>query len=159
MESAILKKNVLPENGKKNCLKLKRKVLGINDIGRFQKMIEDSIKSIKNDHQDHIVTLKSGSGLANENNLSGNNFSFGSETQSINLSVKLAEHENQALRAYLNALNRIENGTFGLCTVCVAINHGDEKESDKIKNNKKNYIPIRRLELIPTAKYCYEHAK
>ncbi|WP_280770833.1 TraR/DksA C4-type zinc finger protein [Salipaludibacillus daqingensis] len=52
----------------------------------------------------------------------------------------LDQHTNDKLEEVNEALTAIEDGNYGYCSVC----------------NKK--IPIERMEIVPTAKYCIDHA-
>ncbi len=143
---------------KKPLEKLEKRVLSANDIAELKKIIEDNIKEILSFYENNLKEISNG--LANENNISGNAFAFGSETENIHTSVMLAEHANRALRGNLNALKRIINEeTYGLCPICVANNHKDKNDWEKIKNNPNNYIPYQRLRVYPTAKLCIEHEK
>ncbi|GEM_PF-5285301 len=141
---------------------LEKRVLSANDIAELKKIIEDEIKEILSFNENNLKEIYNGNGLANENNISGNAFAFGSETENIHTSVMLAEHANRALRGNLNALKRINEGTYGLCPICVANNHEtikDKNDWEKVKNNPNNYISYQRLMAFPTAKYCIKHAK
>ncbi len=153
---------VLTKTKEKKFPQLDKRVLSADDIAKFKEIIENEIKETSSFHEENLLEIYSGKGLANENNLSGNNYSFGSQTENINTSVRLAEHANKALRGNLNALRRINEGTYGLCPICVANNHGvikDKADWEKVKNNPENYISYQRLNAYPAAKHCRLHTK
>lgn len=61
---------------------------------------------------------------------------FGSDSYQRDMQINLIENESEILREVQEALERVEEGTYGVCEVC-----------DKL-------IPERRLEVLPYAKHC-----
>jgi len=61
-----------------------------------------------------------------------------SDYANLTMNLNLAERDSKYLKQLEDALNRIENGTFGICNVC------------------KKPIPMIRLEAVPTATKCFE---
>lgn len=53
--------------------------------------------------------------------------------------IALNEHEEHHLSEIKDALDRIQEGTYGSCVIC------------------KQPIPFERLQAIPTTEYCFEH--
>ena len=61
---------------------------------------------------------------------------FGSEGYSRDFQLGLIENEDEILQNVQEALDRIDNGTYGTCDACDAL------------------IPERRLQVMPYAKFC-----
>lgn len=61
---------------------------------------------------------------------------FGSEGYMRDFQLGLIENEDEILQNVQEALDRIDDGTFGTCESCDAL------------------IPERRLQVVPYAKYC-----
>ncbi len=66
---------------------------------------------------------------------------LGTDYHEEDVTLGLLENEDQLLGEINDALDRIEQGTFGRCEIC-----GQE-------------IPRERLEAVPYARYCLRHAQ
>ncbi|MCF6094757.1 TraR/DksA C4-type zinc finger protein [Microaerobacter geothermalis] len=64
---------------------------------------------------------------------------LGSELFERGKDLALNEHNEHQLEEIISALDRLEEGTYGICVIC-----GKE-------------IPYERLEAVPTTRYCIEH--
>lgn len=74
---------------------------------------------------------------------------LGSETFEQDFALSLVANEQETLAEISQALERVRNGTFGLCEVCV-------KEG---KSPAQSAIPKTRLRAIPYARTCVECAR
>ena len=104
---------------------------------RFQKLLlaesEHLLKGLKTIGNDAIESL--------EHEKGGDITSFaeaGTDSNDRETALRLASGESDMLRAVEEALQRIEDGTYGVCTDC------------------DNPIPIKRLEVFPAAQRCVE---
>ena len=104
---------------------------------RFQKLLlaesEHLSKGLKTIGNDAIESLEQETG--------GDITNFaeaGTDSNDRETALRLASGESDMLRAVEEALQRIEDGTYGVCTDC-----------DKP-------IPIKRLEVFPAAQRCVE---
>jgi RNA polymerase-binding protein DksA len=61
-----------------------------------------------------------------------------SDYANLTMNLNLAERDSNYMKQLEEALDRMEKGTYGICTVC------------------KKPIPIVRLEAVPTATKCFE---
>lgn len=108
------------------------------DLKRFKKMLIEErdrlIASIRNIEE----SSRTESGHDNGADLA----SFaetGTDNFNIETALHIASTESSRLRDVLDALERIEKGTYGIC-------EGSGKP-----------IPIKRLEAFPSARYCVEY--
>lgn len=108
------------------------------DMKRFQKMLMEErdrlIASIRNIEE----ASRTESGHDNGADLS----SFaetGTDNFNLETALNIASSESERLRDVLDALERINKGTYGIC-------EGSGKP-----------IPVKRLEAFPSARYCLEY--
>ena len=104
---------------------------------RFQKLLlaesEHLSKGLKTIGNDAIESLE------HETGVDITSFAeAGTDSNDRETALRLASGESEMLRAVGEALQRIEDGTYGVCTDC-----------DKP-------IPIKRLEVFPAAQRCVE---
>ncbi|HKE00381.1 MAG TPA: hypothetical protein VKE69_05175 [Planctomycetota bacterium] len=75
----------------------------------------------------------------------------GSDTFDQDFTLGLIENEEQTIREIDLAIERIQDGTYGVCEACV---------EEPLKLCKTcPYIQKARLEAIPYARYCVEYAR
>lgn len=75
----------------------------------------------------------------------------GSDTFEQDFTLGLIENEGQTIREIDMAIERIQDGSFGVCDACV---------EEPLKLCKPcPYIPKARLEAIPYTRYCVEYAR
>lgn len=74
---------------------------------------------------------------------------LGSDTFEQDFSLSLAANEQETLTEITAALQRMKDGTFGLCEICT-------KEG---KSPAQSAIPKPRLRAIPYARTCFECAR
>ena len=108
------------------------------DIQKFQKLLlnerDHLIASINNIEE----TSRTESGRDNGADLA----SFaetGTDSFNIETALNIASSESQRLRDVIDALDRIERGTYGIC------------------EGSGRLIPMKRLEAFPSARYCIEY--
>lgn len=70
----------------------------------------------------------------------------GSDAWIRDFSLSMVEKDEEALQEISAALKRIDDGTFGLCEMCM----------DEGKSQTKSRIPKRRLKAIPYARNCVD---
>ena len=75
----------------------------------------------------------------------------GSDTFDQDFTLGLIENEEQTIRDIDLAIERINEGTYGVCEAC--------PEDPKKVNKTWPHIPKARLEAIPHTRYCVEHAR
>ena len=94
------------------------------------KHYNEGIKAIERDTQESTTGDKSGdfSSFADA----------GTDNNDRETALRLASGETQMLNAVAEALQRIEDGTYGVCIDC------------------ENKIPVKRLEVFPAAKRCVQ---
>ena len=100
------------------------------------KLREDVTGEINNIAKDNLKSQKESSG-----DLSGYSFhmaDMASDSYDRELSLNIASEEQQVVYEIDEALKRIEDGKFGKCVEC-------EKK-----------VPLKRLNVIPYAKYCIQ---
>jgi len=71
---------------------------------------------------------------------------MGTDAWEVDFSLRIVENDQEVLSEIAEALNRIENGTFGQCAMCL--------ESGVA--GKKACIPKSRLKTIPYARNCID---
>lgn len=108
------------------------------DIKRFQKMLIEERDRLMASIRNIEEASRTESGHDNGADLS----SFaetGTDNFNLETSLNIASSESERLRDVLDALTRIEKGTYGIC-------EGSGKP-----------IPTKRLEAFPSARYCLEY--
>ena len=110
------------------------------EILKYKKLLlklrEDVTGEISNIAKDNLKSQKESSG-----DLSGYSFhmaDMASDSYDRELSLNIASEEQQVVYEIDEALKRIEDGKFGKCIEC-------EKK-----------VPLKRLNVIPYAKYCIQ---
>jgi DnaK suppressor protein len=110
------------------------------DTNHFRELLLDErrrvVAAIENLHEDHVGTLsdEAGEEAAFDNHLADT----ATETYDRELDYSLEENSEHVLADIDAALNRIEDGTYGICT------HRGEQ------------IPVERLEARPWATLCID---
>jgi RNA polymerase-binding transcription factor DksA len=75
----------------------------------------------------------------------------GTDTFDQDFTLGLIENEEQTIREIDAAIERIQDGTYGLCEPCM---------DEPVKLCKTcPYIPKARIEAIPYTRYCVEYAR
>ena len=74
----------------------------------------------------------------------------GSDTFDQDFTLGLIENEEQTIREIDIAIERIAEGTYGVCEPCI---------EDPKRAKSGPHIPKARLEAIPYTRYCVEHAR
>ncbi|KIL45806.1 TraR/DksA C4-type zinc finger protein [Jeotgalibacillus soli] len=95
---------------------------------------------IQFEHNDHFQLQRSLSDSTRELSVYDNHpGDIGTELYEREKDIALNEHDRFELKAINQALEAIENGTYGQCATC------------------SEFIPLERLEALPTALYCIKH--
>ena len=108
------------------------------DMKKFQKMLFEERDRLVNSIRNIEEASRTESGHDNGADLS----SFaetGTDNFNLETALNIASSESERLRDVLDALDRIEKGTYGIC-------EGSGKP-----------IPTKRLEAFPSARYCVEY--
>jgi len=92
-------------------------------------------------HSDEAMHAQGGEASGSLSNAPLHMADMGTDNFDQELSFSLLENEEQTLEQINEALERIEQGTFGLCEEC------------------KQTIPRPRLQALPYARYCVECAR
>lgn len=108
------------------------------DMKRFQKMLIEERDRLTGSIRNIEEASRTESGHDNGADLS----SFaetGTDNFNLETALNIASSESERLRDVLDALERINKGTYGIC-------EGSGKP-----------IPVKRLEAFPSARYCLEY--
>jgi YteA family regulatory protein len=119
-------------------------VLTQDQLSRFRSLLQEQHKELadrlqENDHyQLGLAAFKES--LSELSNYDNHPADHGTETFERGKDLALNEHTEEELLDMVRALERIDSGKYGMCEVC-----GKD-------------IPLERLEALPTATRCIEHA-
>jgi len=157
MSTLSAKKKVIPKQ-------LTRKVISRKDREFFASLIKEKLHEF-NGSVEHLLNAIKENG--HDNCIQGNVFEHGSEEQTKVTNALLCERDKKTVIGMIKALERIENGTYGVCPHCVIENHKKlnfkevtiTQKISTIKKNPNNYIEFERLKAYPAAKNCIRHTK
>lgn len=92
----------------------------------------------------HLLTSKalSASGSGNTNHIA----ELGTDAWEQDSALRFAENDQETLEEIQHALERIEDGTYGLCQDCI----------EEGKPKSKSWIARSRLNAIPYARFCID---
>ncbi|WP_342542803.1 TraR/DksA C4-type zinc finger protein [Paenisporosarcina sp. FSL H8-0542] len=104
-------------------------------LKQLKDQLTQDLEDVKNRlHEDHHLETTE---LSNYDNHPADN---ATDLTDQNTEMAIEHHKEEEVEQIESALQAIENGTYGICTVC-----GED-------------IPFERLEALPTARTCIEHA-
>lgn len=115
--------------------------LSKEELGRFKELITEKYKALLEElryrEQSFIMEnqRETGSELSSYANHPAE---AASDYANLTMNLNLAERDTKYLKQLEDALDRIERGVYGICTVC------------------KSVIPMVRLEAVPTVTKCVE---
>jgi DnaK suppressor protein len=114
------------------------------ELESFQTQLEqmrDRLSGQVTQHSDEAMHAQGGEASGSLSNAPLHMADMGTDNFEQEMSFSLIENETQTLEEVNEALERIKEGTFGLCEEC------------------KKPIPKPRLQVIPFARYCVECAR
>ena len=103
-------------------------------LGQYRKQLLDILQKlgVKIDHMEDSVLRTDSEPSPDETE------EFGSDNYHQEFQIGLIENEEEILREVKDAVERVDNGTFGICENCEVP------------------IPLRRLEVLPYARHCVD---
>jgi len=115
-----------------------------NELDEFQRMLLVLRARIRGDVQ-HL-TDEALSGEGSDSKSPTHLAELGTDTYEQDFSLRRMENEQEVLDEINESLQRIENGTYGLCESC----------TEEGRPASKSAIPKARLKVIPYARNCVE---
>lgn len=117
-----------------------------DELSQFRKMLKVLQARLRGDVEQLQEEAFSGSESGGEQRSSNHMAEMGSDAWDLDFSLQLVESDQGILDEISHALKKIDDGSYGLCEVCV--------EQGKAEN--KSRIPKARLMAIPHARNCVE---
>jgi DnaK suppressor protein len=121
-------------------------VMKSEELNQFRGILKVLQARLRGDVEQLTEEAFSGSESSGEQRSSNHMAEMGSDAWDLDFSLQLVETDQGVLEEISHALKKIDDGTYGLCEVCV----------QQGKPETKSRIPKARLMAIPHARNCVE---